>query len=408
MYYFHAETMTVATYGKLMDTGFRRSGIMLYKPDLRNTCCPQYTIRLDVNKVQVSKDQRKVLRKFNRFACGGECGVRRDSFDLRYEVHLADGGGSIEVEPQTTAKTRGRGKFEPLVYKTCRPDFEVKLLSAQCTSEKYELYKKYQVAIHHEKPKELSRDGFESFLCASPFPDQPGSADDEDVAVELDFENVKQQGGLVHQGYYYNGQLIAMAVLDVIPQKCVSAVYFMWDPLYKSLDLGKVGALREIVLAQDLGVPYYYLGFYIPGCPKMKYKSEYKPSELLDPQSLPGRPQWFDLDKMEKAQDQWRYATMLGPPAIPEEDLGIVKLDKAHPTRYFALQLPGVIASDEVLESDIWKTKLCLTSGADNTVLKLTLKELYQVYPLESLFNIAKEMWATLGPISEQLSVRVQ
>ena len=35
-------------YQKLIDRGWRRSGKILYKPNLEESCCPPYTIRLDV------------------------------------------------------------------------------------------------------------------------------------------------------------------------------------------------------------------------------------------------------------------------------------------------------------------------------------------------------------------------
>jgi len=65
------------------------------------------------------------------------------------------------------------------------------------------------------------------------------------------------------------------------------------------LNLGKFTALREIEWVkrafQRRPVPleYYYLGYYIHSCPKMKYKGEYKPSSLLCPVTCA----WVDLDK---------------------------------------------------------------------------------------------------------------
>lgn len=50
--------------------GFRRSGKMFYKVDQRNSCCPQYTMRLDVSKYKPSKEHRKALSRFNRWVRG--------------------------------------------------------------------------------------------------------------------------------------------------------------------------------------------------------------------------------------------------------------------------------------------------------------------------------------------------
>ncbi len=57
------QTLTVHAYEELIKYGWRRSGRWLYKPTATKTCCPTYSIRLDVTKFQHSKSQR----------CVGEC-----------------------------------------------------------------------------------------------------------------------------------------------------------------------------------------------------------------------------------------------------------------------------------------------------------------------------------------------
>ena len=37
--------LTCDVYQKMIDRGWRRSGTYCYKPDLRASCCPQYTIK---------------------------------------------------------------------------------------------------------------------------------------------------------------------------------------------------------------------------------------------------------------------------------------------------------------------------------------------------------------------------
>lgn len=55
-------------------------------------------------------------------------------------------------------------------------------------------------------------------------------------------------------------------MIDILPE-CVSAVYFMYDPTYSVLSLGKYSAQREIAFAQTLNAKpgyedlnYYYMG----------------------------------------------------------------------------------------------------------------------------------------------------
>ena len=97
--------------------------------------------------------------------------------------------------------------------------------------------------------------------------------------------------GTFHQQYRLNGKLVAVGVVD-ISQSGISSVYCFYDPEMSHLSLGKYVALREIDFARAHQLEYYYLGFYIPTCPKMSYKGEYKPSELLCPTSL----NWYPLE----------------------------------------------------------------------------------------------------------------
>lgn len=51
--------------------------------------------------------------------------------------------------------------------------------------------------------------------------------------------------GCWHMKYYLENQLIAVGVVDLLPQS-VSSVYFFYDPDYKKYSLGVYGVLSEI------------------------------------------------------------------------------------------------------------------------------------------------------------------
>lgn len=114
--------------------------------------------------------------------------------------------------------------------------------------------------------------------------------------------------GSFHHQYYLDGVLIAVGVIDILPE-CVSSVYFYYDPDYDFLSLGTYASLQEIALARELSktcasLKNYYLGFYIPTCPKMRYKSGMKPSYLLCPESYT----WKLLDaELSREIDKVRY-----------------------------------------------------------------------------------------------------
>jgi arginine-tRNA-protein transferase len=76
-----------------------------------------------------------------------------------------------------------------------------------------------------------------------------------------------------------NKQLLAVAVMDVLPQG-LSSVYTFFDPEYASLSPGRFALLWQINEAQRRHLPHLYLGYWIKDCQKMLYKQEYRPIEL--------------------------------------------------------------------------------------------------------------------------------
>lgn len=102
----------------------------------------------------------------------------------------------------------------------------------------------------------------------------------------------KRRLGSYHQCYRLDGVLVAIGVLDLLPQ-CVSSVYFLYHESIHKFAPGKLGALYEISLAIEDGYRWWYPGFYIHSCPKMRYKIDYGPQYILDPDTL----EWRFLDK---------------------------------------------------------------------------------------------------------------
>ncbi|OTB05316.1 hypothetical protein M426DRAFT_10643 [Hypoxylon sp. CI-4A] len=160
--------------------------------------------------------------------------------------------------------------------------FAVTLEPDDFTEEKYLLYENYQQVVHRESPASISRDGFTRFLCSSPLKRETLTTPD----------GGERQLGSFHQCYRLDGQLVAIGVLDLLPE-CVSAVYFIYHESIQKFSPGKLGALREIALAIEGGYRWWYPGFYIHTCPKMKYKTEFIPQQILDPDTL----EWADLTR---------------------------------------------------------------------------------------------------------------
>jgi arginine-tRNA-protein transferase len=61
----------------------------------------------------------------------------------------------------------------------------------------------------------------------------------------------------------------------------LSAVYSFFEPAAARRSLGSWAILWLIQRAQALGLPYVYLGYWVPESRKMAYKSRFRPSEVL-------------------------------------------------------------------------------------------------------------------------------
>ena len=166
---------------------------------------------------------------------------------------------------------------------------------AEFSKEKFELFHNYQSHVHKEKPGDISQSGFKRFLCTSPL-----------QRTTRQVNGKLQQLGSYHQCYRLDGRLIAMGVLDLLPH-CVSGVYLLYHSDYEKWQFGKLSALREAALATEGGYQYYYMGYYIHSCTKMRYKGDYKPQHVLDPESY----KWDPLDsELKNLLDQKAYVSL--------------------------------------------------------------------------------------------------
>ncbi len=80
--------------------------------------------------------------------------------------------------------------------------------------------------------------------------------------------------------FYTQEQLIAVCILDELDHG-LSAMYTFFAPELPERSLGVYVILWQIEKARRLNLPYLYLGYWIKDCDKMRYKTEYRPLELL-------------------------------------------------------------------------------------------------------------------------------
>ncbi|XP_003375804.1 arginyl-tRNA--protein transferase 1 [Trichinella spiralis] len=147
--------------------------------------------------------------------------------------------------------------------KTFKHCFYVKMIRSSPASsdfndtfaESFEVFKKYQMAIHNDGICSWSERKYREFLCESPL-------------IAENFPNATNELGFgsYHCQYWLDGKIIAVA-------------------------------MKEIELTRHLAkiIPqlhFYYMGYYIHNCPKMRYKGNFHPSFLLCTETC----NWFPIE----------------------------------------------------------------------------------------------------------------
>ncbi|TVY88598.1 Arginyl-tRNA--protein transferase [Lachnellula willkommii] len=347
---------------------------------------------------RASKDQRQALNRLNKHILGekyskeaarlypfsrDKAKKRNTDFDLVERVHESE---------------RSELKSPP------EPEhaLQVTLEADNFTEEKYVLFENYQRLVHHEPPGRISKSGFKNFLCSSPLP-----------RSETSFDGKEHKLGSYHQCYRIDGKLIAIGVLDLLPQ-CVSAVYFMYHESVNEFSFGKIGALREIALAQERGYKWWYAGFYIHNCVKMRYKGDYSPQYMLDSESY----DWNLLDNgLKNKLSEKKYVSLSHDKIIGEvsadapvdemetekkiddgsdsdDDPPVLNPD----TPLFSRNMPGILTKEQLLtEVDLDHVKLRIR-GQEAQTCDLVSWDDGDVEDLASIKGIIGELVSAVGP----------
>lgn len=88
-------------------------------------------------------------------------------------------------------------------------------------------------------------------------------------------------------------RLIAAVLTDHLSDG-FSMVYSFFEPERAQDSLGTFIILDQIRRAKETGLNYIYLGYWVPGSPKMNYKARFQPLEILEPTG------WRILSKEER------------------------------------------------------------------------------------------------------------
>jgi arginyl-tRNA--protein-N-Asp/Glu arginylyltransferase len=143
-------------------------------------------------------------------------------------------------------------------------DLSRHLVEAEATMEQFDLLRRYLMARHAQ-----------GGMADMTWPDYVAMVEDTAVRTHLiEYRLPPNDRG--------PGDLVACVLVDILGDG-LSLVYSFYDPLMAKRSLGSFVILDHVVQARLAELAYVYLGYWVPGSPKMDYKANYRPIEVLRP-----------------------------------------------------------------------------------------------------------------------------
>ena len=81
--------------------------------------------------------------------------------------------------------------------------------------------------------------------------------------------------------YFDQNEKLVGSVLTDMQQDGMSAVYSFFDPAAAHRSVGTYMIIDLINFADELKLPWLYLGYYVAQSPKMRYKARFQPAEIF-------------------------------------------------------------------------------------------------------------------------------
>ena len=239
---------------------------------------------LNESGVKHSARQRKAVTPGkgadpNKPPCKKAKQLRAERRCQKLAVHGADDGNcqrSPAIAPPRKTLQELLSSHKPSACQRSLHTLQVKLLSCNprdpqlnhTLPKAYQIYDKFQRVVHPGKVRFSSLSEFEWGFFNSSIRTPPGHV-----------------LGTYHMHYYLDGELLMISILDILPTYVVS-IYFIYDPDIRFMTPGIYTCLCELELVQDLqqrypNLTYYALGYYNHFSPKVSYKRQFGPQELL-------------------------------------------------------------------------------------------------------------------------------
>jgi len=161
--------------------------------------------------------------------------------------------------------------------------------SAWATEEQYALFRRYLDARHADGGM-ADMDVFEFAAMIEETPVRTR-------VVEYRNQDAPVLPEATEQGEVGQHPLSAVCLTDILDDG-LSLLYSFFDPEMQKSSLGTYMILDHIDLAREVGLPYVYLGYWVPGSSKMGYKANFPALEVY------ANGVWQDLGDPEQYSDQ--------------------------------------------------------------------------------------------------------
>ncbi|MEM6759189.1 MAG: arginyltransferase [Pseudomonadota bacterium] len=221
-------------------------------------------------------------------------GFRR-SQNVLYRPSCAECSACLSARIDVAAFTASRGQRRTL---NRNADLERRATSPWATEDQYALFRTYLDSRH--------ADG--------------GMADMDVFEFAAMIEETPIRSRVIE--YTMDDALTGVSLTDVLSDG-LSMVYSFYAPNMPKRSLGTFMILDHIAIARDAGLPYVYLGYWVPGSQKMGYKSKFSGLEVY----MGGR--W---QKMEKPDEFSPDTHPLSTDPIAEQ-VANISLPDTRPTR---------------------------------------------------------------------------
>jgi len=146
--------------------------------------------------------------------------------------------------------------------------------SPWATEEQYALFRRYLDSRHADGGM-ADMDIFEFAAMIEETPVRSRVIEYKEPGLAERLASVPPQGAPLP----YESDLAAVCLTDVLDDG-LSMVYSFYEPTLTRRSLGTYIILDHIEIARAAGLPYVYLGYWVPGSPKMGYKAGFDAVEI--------------------------------------------------------------------------------------------------------------------------------